>query len=77
MKLDSGIHIVMHSVLSLKPGVTAMLPTGHHLQCAMPFPVRHDRCRAGNGRRMIIVTIGKGREPRHDGQMRKMGSDHV
>jgi len=22
MKLDSGIHIVMHSILSLKPGVT-------------------------------------------------------
>ena len=26
MKLDPGIHIVMHSVLSLKPGVTAKHP---------------------------------------------------
>jgi len=27
MKLDPGIHIVMHSVLSLKPGVTSKLLT--------------------------------------------------
>ena len=25
MKLDPGIHIVMHSVLSLKPGVTEVV----------------------------------------------------
>ena len=28
MKLDSGIHIAMHSVLSLKPGVTATVGSG-------------------------------------------------
>jgi len=26
MKLDPGIHIAMHSVLSLKPGVTGLYP---------------------------------------------------
>ena len=31
MKLDPGIHIVMHSVLSLKPGVTISE------QCAISF----------------------------------------
>ena len=30
MKLDPGIHIIMHLVLSLKPGVTAVcLPVGN------------------------------------------------
>ena len=28
MKLDPGIHIVMHSVLSIKPGVTDFLMVG-------------------------------------------------
>jgi len=37
MKLDPGIHIVMHSVLSLKPGVTcAVEATGHLAGDAWP-----------------------------------------
>ena len=31
MKLDPGIHIVMHSVLSLKPGVTLYISAPTHL----------------------------------------------
>ena len=36
MKLDPGIHIAMHSVLSLKPGVTdcnTPNPLNSHLTC--------------------------------------------
>ena len=42
MKLDTGIHIAMHSVLSLKPGVTAV--AGLVLRCGIIFDVDFISC---------------------------------
>jgi hypothetical protein len=49
MKLDPGIYIVMHSILSLKPGVTA-----GHLGWAPPPPVSHR-----GGREVKPQAIGR------------------
>ena len=56
---------------------TTTSSTGRHPQCAMPFPVRHNRYRAGNGRRMIAVSISKDCGSRHDGLLRKSGLDYI
>ena len=56
---------------------TATSSTGRHPQCTMSFPVRHDRYRAGNGRRMIAVSISKDCGSRHNGLLRKSGLDYI
>jgi len=66
MKLDPGIHIAMHSILSLKPGVTPLPDT--LFPCSTPTGATCER--------QDLATLRTGRVTYHYGQLTSFEGRH-